>query len=83
MFSIFQILVQYVPEWMPGTGWKKTGREFRKTMIKTVETPLRFARRKIAEGTAARSFISDFHKEKGDDLSQDDGVALKLVAVST
>lgn len=74
--------LQYVPEWMPGTGWKKTGREFRKTMIKTVETPLRFARRKIAEGTAARSFISDFHKEKGDDLSQDDGVALKLVALA-
>lgn len=73
----------YVPEWMPGTGWKKTGREFRKTMTKTVEMPLRFARRKIAEGTAERSFISDFLQEKGDVLSQDDEFALKLVSVSS
>ncbi|KAI1121145.1 cytochrome protein [Nemania abortiva] len=74
--------LKYVPEWMPGTGWKKIGRQWRDTLAETAERPLLWAKQQMARGDQRKCFVTEFYQEKGDDISSDDDFALKWVAIS-
>ncbi|KAI1745050.1 cytochrome protein [Xylaria scruposa] len=74
--------LKYVPEWMPGTGWKKTARQWRATLKEVSEKPLLFAQRRLANGRAEKSFVADFYKGRGDTLSPADNEVLKWVAMN-
>ncbi|KAI1826284.1 cytochrome protein [Xylaria intraflava] len=74
--------LQYIPEWMPGTGWKETSKKWRNTIMETAEKPLLFARKRRANGHAEKSYVGKFYDDRGDDLSPDDCDTLKWTALS-
>ncbi|CAE6505303.1 unnamed protein product [Rhizoctonia solani] len=49
--------LRYIPDWVPGTGWKKTVREWRKERNEMVDAPFNYTKRQIAEGTASHSIL--------------------------
>ncbi|KAI0097574.1 cytochrome P450 [Nemania sp. FL0031] len=69
--------LKYIPEWLPGAGWKRSVREWRATLKETCERPLKFAEQRIIHGTAEKSFVKDFHDDKGGNFTPDDYHALK------
>ncbi|KAJ6580679.1 cytochrome P450 [Mycena capillaripes] len=50
--------LKYVPEWVPGAGFQRKAREWRKVTRDLMEVPFAEAKRKIALGTSATSFTS-------------------------
>ncbi|KAJ2990652.1 hypothetical protein NUW58_g2843 [Xylaria curta] len=74
--------LKYIPEWMPGTGWKKTMKEWRATLEETAEKPLQFAQHRIANGDPVKSFVADFHNNKGGNHTPEDHEALKWTALT-
>jgi len=50
--------LKYVPEWVPGAGFQRKAREWRKVTRDLMEVPFAEAKRKIALGTSAISFTS-------------------------
>ncbi|KAI0189210.1 putative cytochrome P450 oxidoreductase [Xylaria flabelliformis] len=71
-----------IPEWMPGTGWKKIARRWRATLDEVSKKPLLFAQRRLANGRSEKSFVTDFHKSRGDTLSPEDNEVLRWVAMN-
>ncbi|KAF9522936.1 cytochrome P450 [Crepidotus variabilis] len=50
--------LKYMPEWLPGTGFLKLAREWRKTTQATADVPYAYTESQMAAGTASTSFIS-------------------------
>ncbi|KAI1421045.1 cytochrome P450 oxidoreductase OrdA-like protein [Xylaria sp. FL1777] len=75
-------VLRYMPEWMPGTGFKSTAREWRKKLRNVTETPLRFTRKQMSRGKYEKSFVADFCERAGEDLSPEDEYVLKWTALS-
>jgi cytochrome P450 len=48
--------LEHLPDWLPGTGFKKTARRWKQTMMEVGELPYRFAKDRVKEGRA--SFVS-------------------------
>ncbi|KAI1348904.1 cytochrome protein [Xylaria sp. FL0043] len=82
LVDIFPAL-KYVPEWMPGGRWKRTAREWQRVLREVSEKPLQFARRRIASGNKDRSFVMDFHNDKGDNVNRYENDNLKWSAFTT
>ncbi|KAI0471433.1 cytochrome protein [Xylaria cf. heliscus] len=74
--------LKYIPGWVPGTGWKKIGREWRATLSEAAERPLLFAQQRLAKGRFDKSFVSDFHKNKSGTISAADNYVLKWVTAT-
>ncbi|KAI1756353.1 cytochrome protein [Xylaria castorea] len=74
--------LKYIPGWMPGTGWKKIGRQWRATLKDVTEKPILFAQQRLANGRSEKSFVTDFYRSKGDTISPTDDEVLKFVAMS-
>ncbi|KAF7359221.1 hypothetical protein MSAN_01264200 [Mycena sanguinolenta] len=51
--------LKYVPEWVPGAGFQRRAREWRRLARGMLEKPFAAARQRIASGTAPRSFTMD------------------------
>jgi hypothetical protein len=71
-----------MPEWMPGAGFKRTAREWRKKLRDVTETPLRFTRKQMSRGRYEKSYVADFCERAGEDISPEDEYVLKWTAVS-
>ncbi|KAI1109937.1 cytochrome protein [Nemania sp. NC0429] len=56
--------LQYVPDWVPGTGWKQTAKEWRAEVSAAVDTPLNFSRKRQALGNLEPSMAADFYSDK-------------------
>ncbi|KAJ8112006.1 hypothetical protein ONZ43_g5491 [Nemania bipapillata] len=74
--------LKYVPEWMPGTGWKQTGLKWRAKLMEAAGKPLKLAQNKIARGDRTKSFVTEFYDNSGDEISAEDEAALKWVSLS-
>ncbi|KAI1437328.1 cytochrome protein [Xylaria sp. CBS 124048] len=74
--------LRYLPEWMPGTGWKKTAKLWNATVTETGEKPLRFARKQAARGNPEKSYVNRLYREKGDELTHEDHELIKWSAFS-
>jgi cytochrome P450 len=48
--------LEHLPDWLPGTEFKKTARRWKQTMMQVGELPYRFAKDRVKEGRA--SFVS-------------------------
>jgi hypothetical protein len=55
--------LKYLPEWLPGTGFKKIAREWTKTSNDTVDIPLQYVKARIADKTSKPSFTSTLLEE--------------------
>ncbi|KAJ7498204.1 cytochrome P450 [Mycena galericulata] len=52
--------LQYVPDWFPGAGFKRTAKRWNKLSQDMMELPFAEAKRRIASGSALESFTSVF-----------------------
>ncbi|KAJ1306114.1 hypothetical protein OPQ81_010825 [Rhizoctonia solani] len=59
MVNFFPFL-KYVPEWVPGTGWKRKLKEWRSLKIRVTEGPYYWTKAQIASGAAAPSMIKSY-----------------------
>ncbi|PPJ52394.1 hypothetical protein CBER1_09786 [Cercospora berteroae] len=64
--------LRFVPDWFPGTAWKRTGKEFAAAADASAERPFKFVEMMRAKGTAVPSFVSNLHDQAGGRL---EGVA--------
>ncbi|TDL20094.1 cytochrome P450 [Rickenella mellea] len=54
----FVPVLRYIPEWMPGAGFKRIAKEWSKTVKESTDKPHAFVRRQMANGKAIPSFTS-------------------------
>ncbi|KAK1852205.1 cytochrome p450 oxidoreductase [Colletotrichum chrysophilum] len=54
--------LRYVPDWVPGTGWKKLARKWAYELNLAIETPFAFVQRQLAEGRENNSFVANLLK---------------------
>ena len=52
------MVVSYLPEWCPGTGFKRTARQWRATLTELTERPYAFVKHQMAQGKHESSFLS-------------------------
>ncbi|KAI9449498.1 cytochrome P450 [Lactarius psammicola] len=71
--------LRHVPEWFPGAGWKKLGREWRADTYKVVDTPFEYTQQRRAAGISETSFVDAY---SGDGMSEEDADILKWGAAS-
>ncbi|OAP59384.1 hypothetical protein AYL99_06682 [Fonsecaea erecta] len=58
--------LKYLPDWFPGTGFKRTARQWKATLHRVAELPYRFVEQKLRSGTAEPSYLSKLlHDDKG------------------
>ena len=76
------IVVRYLPDWLPGTGFKHTANEWRKTLHQFSAQPYEFVKRQIAKGTAKPSYVQAHIDEKQGDLTAEEERDIKWTAAS-
>ncbi|KAI8628042.1 cytochrome P450 oxidoreductase OrdA-like protein [Xylariaceae sp. FL1651] len=74
--------LRYIPDWMPGAGFKRTAKNWRAKLIEITETPIRFTEKLMAEGNCRKSYVTDFYKDTGENLSLEQNYILKWTAIS-
>ena len=57
--------MRYVPQWLPGAGFKKIAEEWRATLTEVAEKPMRFVRQEMAEKRNEPSYVSDLYDKAG------------------
>ncbi|KAH7333640.1 cytochrome P450 [Rhizoctonia solani] len=57
LVNIFPAMT-YIPDWFPGTGWKRTAREWRAHQIKAKTEPYEWLKAQVANGTNQPSVLS-------------------------
>ncbi|KAI0060603.1 cytochrome P450 [Artomyces pyxidatus] len=72
-------LLRFVPEWIPGAGWKRTAARWAAGTKKMCDEPFEWAKRRKAQGDSSSSFI-DAHLK--DNLSIQEIVNVKWAAAS-
>jgi hypothetical protein len=77
-------VLEYLPEWMPGAGFKKTARLWRQSLLETATIPYEFVKRQMAAGKNDSSFVSKSIEQaiSEGDLGPDEEHAIKWAAVS-
>jgi cytochrome P450 len=50
--------LRYAPEWLPGTGFKKTARAWKKTLTDVIQIPFEFAKQQHSQAASESSFVS-------------------------
>ncbi|KAF9525564.1 cytochrome P450 [Crepidotus variabilis] len=58
--------MKYLPEWIPGAGFLKIAREWRKTTEESADAPYAYTKTQMAAGTAPSSLISTGLEESED-----------------
>jgi hypothetical protein len=56
------VTVRYLPDWFPGTGFKRTAREWAETLDELNERPYAFVQHQVLNGTHETSFLSQLLK---------------------
>ncbi|KAI1827230.1 cytochrome P450 oxidoreductase OrdA-like protein [Xylaria intraflava] len=70
--------LRYLPEWMPGAGFKKIAREWRSGFMANAGRSFQFTKRRMAKGNAGKSYVADF----GLDLTPKEDEMVKWTATS-
>ncbi|KAF9555542.1 cytochrome P450 [Agrocybe pediades] len=65
-------ILKYVPDWMPGAGFKKKAREWRKLVRFMLEDPFKTTKKMMAEGDYPTSVVSDSLTKMPDVVERDD-----------
>jgi len=76
------ISVKYLPDWFPGTGFKRTAVAWRKTLMDSADKPFEFVKRQIAQRTNKSSYVSKLFAQNDGNLSLEEEHSAKWSAVS-
>ncbi|KAJ5793144.1 uncharacterized protein N7503_009122 [Penicillium pulvis] len=69
--------LKYIPEWAPGSGFKKTARFYLETLTNLTEHPFKFTKYKMSQGSNGPSFVSELLSQGEDeDITKWSAVAL-------
>ncbi|CAE6443343.1 O-methylsterigmatocystin oxidoreductase Short=OMST oxidoreductase [Rhizoctonia solani AG-1 IB] len=60
--NIFPMMI-HIPDWLPGTGWKRTGKEWRRIKEKAMDGPFEWTKAQVAAGTAEYSIVGALLQE--------------------
>ncbi|KAK3617836.1 hypothetical protein LTR56_015645 [Elasticomyces elasticus] len=76
--------LEHLPDWMPGTGFKRTARLWNQTLRNVVEVPYAFAKEQTSRSQGDSSFVSRLiQQQKGeDDFGGEAESAIKWTAAS-
>jgi len=74
--------VRYLPDWLPGAGFKRTALYWRKTLTDLVEKPYAFVRQQMAQGKNEPSYISKLLANNNGNLSPEEDFVAKWSAAS-
>ncbi|KAI1175969.1 cytochrome protein [Nemania sp. FL0916] len=72
----------YIPEWVPGTGWKQIAKRWRATVAAAVDTPLRFGQKRHASGNLESCLVSDFYSSRSEPVSAEVEACLRSAAAT-
>ncbi|KAJ1310728.1 hypothetical protein OPQ81_009249 [Rhizoctonia solani] len=82
--------LEYIPDWMPGTGWKKTAHEWRVQKDRAMRDVYNWAKERFISGADDSSIVSLMYKEArqtgSSDADADDfckNVATAIIAAGT
>ncbi|KXN81911.1 O-methylsterigmatocystin oxidoreductase [Leucoagaricus sp. SymC.cos] len=79
-------IMKYIPDWVPGTGWKKFAEYYRELNKLVVTEPFEDVKRRMVEGTAspsvALSLISELPEEGDPGREEEETVVRDVAAVS-
>lgn len=70
-------LLKYMPEWMPGSGFKSTARAWGADFQEIAERPYDFAKEQMRQGSAKPSMVSMAFEKRGNKLSAAEEVNVK------
>jgi cytochrome P450 len=51
-------VLEYLPEWLPGSGFKETARQYKQTLMEVVNVPYNFAKDRMSSGEDKTSFVA-------------------------
>ncbi|KAI0813661.1 putative cytochrome P450 oxidoreductase OrdA-like protein [Xylaria sp. FL0064] len=71
LVDLFPIL-NGLPDWMPGTSWKKTARQWGSELMCVTNVPYTFVKHQMAQGTYETSFLSGLIEAGDSDAEADD-----------
>lgn len=74
--------VRNLPDWVPGTGFKRAAARWYKTLMKTAGKPFSFVQKQMAEGAAAPSYVQALLEKGAGKLSAEDIHVIKWSAAS-
>ncbi|KAB5588638.1 O-methylsterigmatocystin oxidoreductase [Ceratobasidium theobromae] len=77
--------LMHVPNWMPGTGWKQTAKEWRELKDSVVEDMYQWTRTQMVKGTAEPSIIRSIvesYASTGGEISGEDEDNVKNAGIS-
>jgi hypothetical protein len=72
--------VRYLPDWFPGTEFKRTARQWGRTLTDLTERPYAFVKHQMSQGKHETSFLSQL-LEQGD-LDPEETFIVKWSAMS-
>ncbi|KAF5019368.1 hypothetical protein F66182_8618 [Fusarium sp. NRRL 66182] len=72
--------LRHVPDWVPGTGWKRLAREWGSELQEVVEKPYAFVKHQLAQGKQDSSFLT--HLLDAGDATAEEKLANKWSAAS-
>ncbi|KIP12644.1 hypothetical protein PHLGIDRAFT_61362 [Phlebiopsis gigantea 11061_1 CR5-6] len=75
--------LQYVPSWIPGTGWKKDVAQYKQHVEDAVKIPFEAVRRAMASGTEIPSFCSRNLQDPDDSPDHEDCIQYGSMAMYT
>ena len=75
-------LVRYLPDWMPGAGFKKTAAEWHKTLTYFINEPYSFVKQQMKDGNNKPSFLSKLLEQNGGNLTTEEALVAKWVSGS-
>ncbi|KAL3490239.1 cytochrome P450 [Aspergillus germanicus] len=56
-------ILRYLPDWVPGAGFKRTGAAWRNNLLTTIEKPYRLVLKQMKEGKYRDSYLSNLLEE--------------------
>ncbi|KAL6787324.1 cytochrome P450 [Trichoderma sp. SZMC 28012] len=75
-------ILRYLPEWLPGAGFRKTAKEWHQTLMETAARPMEFVKTQLARGESEECFVANEYQKTGGEMSEDDEYILKWSAAS-
>ena len=74
--------LSYLPDWVPGTSFKRTARTYALNLRKLAELPYAFAKRQIDAGEETPNMVSKLLEKHADSLDADTLIRIKRSAAS-
>lgn len=74
--------LRYLPEWVPGMGFKRTAREWNKNLVKVINLPVEFVKQQMAWNAAKPSYTSSLFGDTDRKISRQDLDFIKHSAFS-